>query len=48
MIDRVEKELDLMLKQGIIERSDSDYASPMVIEKKKNTEDLRMCRFFSS
>jgi hypothetical protein len=48
MIDRVEKELDLMLKQAIIEKSDSDYASPMVIVK-KNTEDLRICvDFFSS
>ena len=47
MMDRVEKELDLMLKQGIIERSDSDYASPMVIVKKKNTDELRICVDFS-
>src|SRR5258706_10868150 len=43
MIDRVEKEIDLMLKQGIIEKSYSNYASPMVIVKKKNTDALRLC-----
>jgi len=47
MIDRIEKDIDLLLKQGIIKRSKSDYASPVVIVKKKNTEDLRICVDFS-
>jgi len=31
LVDKVEKELEKMLKLGWIERSDSEYASPMVI-----------------
>ena len=47
MVDRVNKELDLMLKQNIIERCVSNYASPMVVVKKKNTDDLRICVNYS-
>jgi len=35
MIDRVEKELDLMLKQSIIEKINSDYASCSNSEEEK-------------
>lgn len=38
----VEKELDEMLREGIIEPSESDWASPMVILKKKD-DSLRIC-----
>jgi len=32
-----------MLKLGWIERSDSEYASPMVIVKKRDLPDIRIC-----
>jgi hypothetical protein len=47
MFDPVNKELDLMLKQNIIERCVSNYASPMVVVKKKNAEYLRICVNYS-
>ena len=34
--DAVDKELEMMLKEGIIEPSTSEWASPMVIIKKKD------------
>jgi hypothetical protein len=43
MVSKVNEELQMMLSQGIIERSNAPYASPMVIIKKKNTDSLRLC-----
>jgi hypothetical protein len=43
MKDAVEKELDKMVKMGWIEHGDSEYASPLVVVKKKGTNDLRLC-----
>lgn len=43
LTDAVEKELDQMLQMGWIERTDSPYASPLVIVKKKNSSSLRLC-----
>jgi hypothetical protein len=43
IVSKVDDELQLMLRQGIIERSNASYASPMVIVKKKNTDSLRLC-----
>ena len=47
MMERVDKEIDLMLKQKIIERCVSNYASPMVIVKKRNSDQLRLCIDYS-
>jgi hypothetical protein len=38
----VNEELQLMLDQRIIERSNAAYASPMVIIRKKNSDSLRL------
>ena len=35
LVEYVDKELDLMLKQNIIERCVSNYASPIIIIKKE-------------
>src|SRR5664279_757191 len=43
MTDKVDKELESMLQQGIVEHSNAKYASPMVIIKKKNTDAIRIC-----
>ena len=43
MVSKVNDELKQMLEQGIIERSNASYASPMVIIKKKNSDSLRLC-----
>ena len=43
LTEAVEKELDKMLQMGWIERTDSPYASPLVIVKKKESNDLRLC-----
>jgi RNase H-like domain found in reverse transcriptase/Reverse transcriptase (RNA-dependent DNA polymerase)/Integrase zinc binding domain/SCAN domain len=43
MVSKVNDELKQMLDQGIIERSNASYASPMVIIKKKNSDSLRLC-----
>ena len=43
MKDEVEKELDKMLKMGWIEIGDSEYASPLVVVRKKGSNDLRLC-----
>jgi hypothetical protein len=48
LMDRVQQELDKMLKLGWIERSDSPYASPMVIVKKRDSSDLRICVSYKS
>jgi len=45
LVDRIEKEIDLMLKQGIIENVIRTMT--LVIVKKKNIEDLRICVDFS-
>jgi hypothetical protein len=47
MVSKVNEELQLMIDQGIIERSNAAYASPMVIIKKKNSESLRLCIDFT-
>jgi RNase H-like domain found in reverse transcriptase/Reverse transcriptase (RNA-dependent DNA polymerase) len=43
LTETVEKQLDKMLQMGWIESSDSPYASPLVIVKKKDSNDLRLC-----
>jgi hypothetical protein len=43
LVDKVEDELQKMLQMGWIERADSDYASGLVIVKKKGSDDLRLC-----
>ena len=47
MVSKVNDELKQMLDQGIIERSNASYASPMVIIKKKNSDSLRLCIDYS-
>jgi hypothetical protein len=48
MVDRVNKELELMERKGIIERSsNSIYVSPIVVVRKKNTDEICMCVDFS-
>jgi hypothetical protein len=44
----VEEELEKMVKLGWIERSDSEYASPMVIVKKRDSSDIRICVSYES
>jgi len=46
MVCKVNKELQLMIDQSIIKRSNAAYASPMVIIKKKNSESLRLCSMY--
>ena len=48
LVDKVEEELEKMLKLGWIERSDSEYASPMVIVKKRDSSDIRICVSYKS
>jgi len=48
LVDKVEKELEKMLKLCWIERSDSEYASPMVIVKKRDLPDIRICVSYKS
>ena len=43
--DKVKKEIDDMLKSGIVEPSDSPYAAPIVLIKKKD-QSLRICLDF--
>ena len=43
MKDAVEQELDKMIQMGWMEHGDSEYASPLVVVKKKGTNDLRLC-----
>jgi len=43
LVSKVNEELQLMLDQGIIERSNAAYDSPMVIIGKKNSDSLRLC-----
>lgn len=43
LVNTVEKELEKMLKLGWIERSDSPYTSPMVIVKKRDSPEIRIC-----
>ena len=40
--DTVERELEMMLKEGVIEPCVSEWASPMVIIKKKD-DTIRLC-----
>ena len=47
MVERVEKEIQQMMRDGIIERSCSSYAAPMVIVRKRNSDELRVCVNFS-
>ena len=39
----VDEEIQTLLKHGWIERCTSEYASPIVVVKKKNTNDIRLC-----
>jgi hypothetical protein len=43
--DKVKKEINDMLKAGIVESSDSPYAAPIVLIKKKD-QSLRICLDF--
>ena len=43
MVEPVEKEITEMKRQGWIEPSDANYASPLVVVKKKNSDDIRLC-----
>jgi len=47
LVSKVNEELQLMLDQGIIERSNAAYASRMVIIWKKNSKSLRLCIDYS-
>ena len=40
--EAVEKEIEIMLKEGIVEPANSEWASPMVIIKKKD-DTIRLC-----
>ena len=40
--EAVEKEIEMMLKEGIIEAANSEWASPIVIVKKKD-DTIRLC-----
>ena len=42
LVSKVDEELDKLLKMGWIEQTTSEYASPLVVVKKKNGE-LRIC-----
>jgi hypothetical protein len=49
LVDKVESELQKMVKLGWIERDDnSEYTSPMVIIKKLDSDDLRICVLYKS
>jgi hypothetical protein len=41
--DAVDGEIQTLLKHGWIERCTSEYASPIVVVKKKNSNDIRLC-----
>ena len=49
LVDKVEAELQKMVKLGWIERNDNpEYASPMVIVKKRDSDELRLCVSYKS
>ena len=48
LVDKVEEEFEKMLKLEWIERSDPEYASPMVIVKKRDSPDIRTCVSYNS
>ena len=43
LVEPVEREIRELEWQGWIELSDAAYASPIVVVKKKNTDDIRLC-----
>jgi len=43
LVEPVEKEIKELEQQGWIEPSDAAYASPIVLVKKKNSDDIRLC-----
>jgi len=43
LVEPVEKEIKELEQQGWIEPSDAAYASPIVVLKKKNSDDIRLC-----
>ena len=49
LVDKVEQELQKMLRLGWIERNENpEYASPLVIVKKRDSDDLRLCVSYKS
>ena len=43
LVEPVEREIQDLEEKGWIEPSSSSYASPIVVVKKKNSEDIRLC-----
>jgi len=43
LVEPVEKEIKELEQQKWIELSDTAYASPIVVVKKKNSDDIRLC-----
>jgi len=43
LVEPVEKDIKELEQQGWIEPSDAAYASPIVVVKKKNSDDIRLC-----
>ena len=41
--DAVEKKIESLLKHGWIEKSAAEYASPIVVVKRKRTSNIRLC-----
>jgi putative transposase len=49
LVDKVEEELQKMVRLGWIERNENpEYSSPMVIVKKRDSPDLRICVSFKA
>lgn len=42
-LEFLEKELELLLKLDCIERCEATWALPVILVKKKDTDELRMC-----
>jgi len=43
LVESAAKEIEDLERKGWIEPSDAPYASPIVVVKKKNTTDIRLC-----
>ena len=44
--EKIDKNIEELLKNGVIKECESPWNSPIVCVKKKNTEDIRMCLDF--